>query len=318
MFFPGLKAQDPSFSQFYANPLYLNPALAGIDDCGRVMANYRNQWPSIDKGFTTYSVAADIYSNFMHGGLGLIVYNDNASGIISTLQASGIYSYHLNLSSNMQLNAGFELSYHQQKLYWEQLIFADMIDRTTGEVIPSNTLEEAPGNTNIGVADFSGGLVLGIRKKYFFGFATHHLTQPDLAYYSNNDKSSLSRKYTFHAGAEFELKQGDYKTGRGALYMLPGILYQQQLEARQLNLGLNFNYFPVSLGAWYRYNIENSDGLIFQFGIKYDRYRFGYSYDYTLSKLTNGSGGAHEVSLAVLIACNKKRNRTGAIKCPEF
>jgi hypothetical protein len=46
--------------------------------------------------------------------------------------------------------------------------------------------------------------------------------------------------------------------------------------------------------------------------------KFGYSYDLTLSKLSDGSGGAHEVSLALLIGCNKKRRRPGAIKCPEF
>ena len=29
----GVKAQDPHFSQFYANPLYTNPALAGTAVC---------------------------------------------------------------------------------------------------------------------------------------------------------------------------------------------------------------------------------------------------------------------------------------------
>ena len=39
------KAQDATFSQFYANPTYLNPALAGSGICPRVSLNYRNQWP---------------------------------------------------------------------------------------------------------------------------------------------------------------------------------------------------------------------------------------------------------------------------------
>ena len=33
-------AQDPAFSQFYANPLYLNPAFAGTNDCPRVNLNF--------------------------------------------------------------------------------------------------------------------------------------------------------------------------------------------------------------------------------------------------------------------------------------
>ncbi|WP_287060456.1 type IX secretion system membrane protein PorP/SprF, partial [Algoriphagus sp.] len=41
-------AQDPQYSQYYAAPLYLNPAMAGGELTGRVGFNYRNQWPSID------------------------------------------------------------------------------------------------------------------------------------------------------------------------------------------------------------------------------------------------------------------------------
>ncbi|EMR01654.1 type IX secretion system membrane protein PorP/SprF [Cesiribacter andamanensis] len=43
-----LFAQDPQFSQYYANPLYLNPALTGNGSAGRVGVNFRQQWPSID------------------------------------------------------------------------------------------------------------------------------------------------------------------------------------------------------------------------------------------------------------------------------
>ncbi|MBD3638978.1 MAG: type IX secretion system membrane protein PorP/SprF, partial [Crocinitomicaceae bacterium] len=35
--------QDPEFTQFYANPIYLNPAMAGTHGCPRVCINHRNQ-----------------------------------------------------------------------------------------------------------------------------------------------------------------------------------------------------------------------------------------------------------------------------------
>ena len=45
-------AQDPQFSQFYANPIYTNPAFAGSSTVGRIVANARNQWPSIAGTFS--------------------------------------------------------------------------------------------------------------------------------------------------------------------------------------------------------------------------------------------------------------------------
>ena len=198
------------------------------------------------------------------------------------------------------------------------MVFADMIDRTTGAVIPSGTVEQEPSASTLGVADFSAGLLIGIREKYFIGVAGHHLTQPELSYYSNNDKGALYRKYTVHAGAEFVLKEGEYRSDRGKMLFQPGVLVQLQQDAQQINAGFNIDYNPLTAGVWYRHNISNPDMVAALIGIKFRGLKLGYSYDFSVSKLKDGSGGAHEVSLAVMFACDKKRNRPGAIKCPEF
>ena len=54
-------AQDPNFSQFFASPLTLNPALTGkFDGVYRVAGNYRNQWPTINNAFVTKTASIDI------------------------------------------------------------------------------------------------------------------------------------------------------------------------------------------------------------------------------------------------------------------
>jgi len=54
------RAQDPNFSQFFASPLTLNPALTGkFDGSFRVAGNYRNQWPTINNAFVTKTVSVD-------------------------------------------------------------------------------------------------------------------------------------------------------------------------------------------------------------------------------------------------------------------
>ena len=69
----GVKAQDVGFSQFYANPLYLNPAFAGSKVAPRISLTYRAQWPGLVSAFTTVSASYDQYIPDLHGGIGAIV-----------------------------------------------------------------------------------------------------------------------------------------------------------------------------------------------------------------------------------------------------
>ena len=65
-----LRGQDPHFTQYYANPLYLNPAFAGSDICPRFSMNYRNQFPNFG-AYQTYSASYDQYVDAVKGGLGM-------------------------------------------------------------------------------------------------------------------------------------------------------------------------------------------------------------------------------------------------------
>src|SRR6187431_3402392 len=69
-------AQDPQFSQFYAAPLYLNPALTGATGQARAGINYRNQWPAIDANFTTMSAYFDYFIEDKSSGVGIILNRD--------------------------------------------------------------------------------------------------------------------------------------------------------------------------------------------------------------------------------------------------
>ena len=54
-----IQAQDPEFTQFYSNPIYLNPAFAGSRICPRFVMNYRNEWPNISGNFVTTAASYD-------------------------------------------------------------------------------------------------------------------------------------------------------------------------------------------------------------------------------------------------------------------
>ncbi|MEN9512181.1 MAG: hypothetical protein RLZZ370_2000, partial [Bacteroidota bacterium] len=85
-----LKAQDPELSQFYAAPMYTNPAMAGSAFCqagaaGRVALNYRNQWPSLPGTFRSFAASWDQHIPDLGGGLGIMAFRDVAgTGLLTT------------------------------------------------------------------------------------------------------------------------------------------------------------------------------------------------------------------------------------------
>jgi len=297
-------AQDPGFTQFYANPLYLNPAFAGSGMCPRICLNYRNQWPAISGTFVTYSASYDQYADAVKGGLGFLVTRDEAGqATINTTNVSGIYAYQLALSPKLSVRAGFQATYAQKALDWNKLTFGDQINPKLGFI---NNTNEVPGNNVSNNLDISSGLLL-FSKKFFGGFAMHHLTQPNESLMGGD--SRLPIKYTAHAGAMIPLG------GRGTdTYISPNIIYMQQQDFTHLNLGMYVIKGPIVGGLWYR----AQDALIALVGFQQGIYKFGYSYDITLSKLGNVSAGSHELSCSIQFKCKPVKKKFTVGNCPSF
>jgi type IX secretion system PorP/SprF family membrane protein len=133
------------------------------------------------------------------------------------------------------------------------------------------------------------------------------------------EENVLGMKYTVHAGANFTSGGGGYRSyNTTTIGVSPNVLYQQQGDFKQLNVGSYFTVDPFVAGIWYRHAFENPDAIIISLGLHYQNLRFGYSYDYGVSALGNATGGAHEISMAWIFECDKKRRNLRAIKCPSF
>ena len=317
-------AQDPQFTQFYANPLYLNPAFAGSGRCPRVGINYRNQWPSLYKAYITSSASYDQHFDAINGGIGVLVYTDKAGeGTLNTTNISGMYAYQLNLNRKLSMRFGLQASYMQKKLDFSKLTFGDMIDARFGFVYA--TQEQQPNDTK-SFMDFSAG-VLMYSSKFYGGIAANHLTQPDEAFIVAGS-SPLPMKVTAHFGALLPLS-GGYSSYRGVInrdegtFISPNILFQQQGPFNQLNFGIYMLRSPVVGGLWYRGSFGkkptlSSDSFIALIGLQKGLFKLGYSYDITVSQLSNATGGSHEVSLGIQFECRPKKKRFRAISCPSF
>ncbi len=305
-FFIGLGniyAQDPVFTQFYANPLYLNPAFAGSARCVRFNLNYRNQWPGISGTYITYSASVDGHVQALSGGLGFLATSDNAGkGTLKTTNISAIYSYSLPVNRTFSLKFGMQATFFQKSIDWSKLTFGDMIDERRGFVYSTQEEEKLENKANV---DFSAG-ILGYSEKYYAGFAVHHLTQPDEGLIG---VSKLPRKFTAHAGAVMPIGDKGNRTS-----ISPNILYQQQQDFKQLNLGLYVSKWPFVAGMWYR----TGDAMIALVGIQQHLFKIGYSYDVTVSKLTNITYGSHEISFCKQFECKPAKKKFRGDNCPSF
>ena len=304
-------AQDPAFSQFYANPLYLNPAFAGSNECPRVNLNYRDQWPGIGRTYITNSFSFDQHINALGGGIGVLVAQDRAgAGNLNTSHVTLQYSYRLKINSEFAMKAGFEASYRMINLNWGELTFGDMIDAQNG--FRYQTQEDIVNNpTTKSFPDFSAGL-LGYSKDLFFGFSAHHLTNPNQGFIS---ESELPTKITIHAGGNIEIN----KFSNNSFTLSPNFLYQSQSQFQQFNYGIYAKKGPVVGGLWARHSLKNVDSFIVMLGLIQNSFKFGYSYDITLSELKNSNTlGAHEVSFTLYMPCRSKGKSYNTISCPQF
>ncbi len=310
----GISAQDAHFSQFYANPLHLNPAFAGSERCPRVSLGYRNQWPALGPTYVTYSASYDQHVNILQGGVGLHFLSDvQGDGTITSNQINAMYSYTLPVARNFAIAAGFQASFIMKSIKWD-FIFPDMIHPLYGPIY--STQEDANlVNDHRNYFDFSVGLI-GFSESTFFGIAVHHLTEPSESFLRGSD-AVLPRKYTVHFGTDIPINHKSFR--RGELSIAPQLLFHQQGQFQQFNWGLYVNRKSIVAGFWLRQNFNfQYDSFIMLVGFRQDNIRYAYSYDMTVSRLRNSTYGAHEVSFAYVFGCRAPKNKLKIISCPSF
>ena len=303
-----VNAQDPTFTQFYANPLYLNPAFAGSHGCPRFALNYRNEWPSLSGNYVTYSASYDQYFKNISGGFGVLATHDQqGQGTINTSMLGLVYSYHLTLGRKWKMMFGARAAWYQKFLDWDKLTFGDMIDPRRGFIYATG---DVPRGGSRGFFDASAGTVI-FNKHFFAGFAAHHLNTPNESMIIGN--SPLPMRFTGHMGAEIQLgRQSKYTNGTS---IMPNVIYQYQNGFQELSVGTYVKYGAFNAGFWYR----NKDAFIMTIGVNTGKFKLGYSYDVTVSKLNNGvSGGSHEISLGLNLSCKSKPISFKTISCPSF
>ncbi|SHE77200.1 PorP/SprF family type IX secretion system membrane protein [Flavisolibacter ginsengisoli] len=320
-----LKAQDPNFSQFFASPLTLNPALTGkFDGVFRVAGNYRNQWPTINNAFTTATISMDAgilrntipdYDQF---GVGIMAFTDKSgNGVLQNNFLALSTAYHKALDENgfHQIGLGFQGTYVNKRLDIASLKFESMLrsDGFTGlmdESFSSNQIKLSYFDMNLGV--LYNGTTDG-SNNFYFGASMYHVNHPKETFKQGNylldprvtiqagGMVPVGEYNAFHFSANHSRQANATNTVIGGAYMI---------NVAQ-DLGNPTNLY---LGSWYRFG----DAIIPYVGLEFGEFQLGASYDVNTSSLkpaSNMRGGA-EISLIYI----KKHTDPNAKKlnCPKF
>jgi type IX secretion system PorP/SprF family membrane protein len=208
---------------------------------------------------------------------------------------------------------GLEAGFINPTLDWDKLVFFDQLDPEYGLVSPGGTIipsaEQRPENISRHVFDASMGIML-YSSQYYAGVSIKHLNNPDLGFFNepqNAQQRGLPMRITLHAGAEFPVGGKPPRGQKADFYWSPSVLFVKQGPFFQLNGGAILSYKQVFGGLFYRHAGANGDAVVFNLGTRFDKYRIGYSYDFTVSRLYNASGGSHEISFGVLLNPDKEK-----------
>jgi len=308
--------QDPTFSQFYANALYLSPSFAGATSEYRFALNYRNQWPAVPGVFHTYSISFDKAMPSFNSGIGVLATYDVAgSGNLSTTNIGLLYSYDFNINKELHIRPGINFKFYYLGLDINKLIFNSQI--TGSGTSPAVT---PPPFDNVADVDFATS-ALAYNERTWAGFTLDHLLTPKTSFYG--DESTVPIKFNFYGGTQI-LKKTRLKQKMQDVLSV-AINFQKQGKFYQSDLGLYYYKEPLIFGVWYRgiplVTTQAGDAIIGLIGIKTAQLHLGYSYDFTISNLIGSTGGAHEISLVYEfnhLSMGQLKKRIRAIPCPEF
>ena len=321
------KAQDPQYTQFYANQPLLNPAFTGSAVGPRVSLNYRAQWVAIPGSFRQNAISYDQPIGASSHGLGGIIHSDRAGeGNLSKTFVNVNYSYAINFGrrgheKTIRLGLGGGLEH--TSIDFNNLRFSDQIDQREGFIYAT---QEAPPGFGPPAFDAHFGAAY-YNQHAWLGFSVHHLTEPTQSRLSGvrTADNTLPRKYTFTGGVRIPVGP---MNDPEQVTISPAFVFMNQRNFNQMNFGTYVSIEPMVFGVWWRSNFNNfngdlvsSDALAGLIGFKEGIFSVGYSYDYTVSQLTNGiSGGSHEIAVIMEFEQNPRRRRLKHrnLPCPRF
>lgn len=289
--------QDKMFSQYMFNMMALNPAYAGSRDVLSMSALYRNQWSGIPGGPQTATFTADMPLNNERIGVGLQLYGDKA-GVIQETGAFASYAFRIRVGAKSTLALGLQAgaSSYQANL-------TEVRTSADGQIDPAFA-----SNISKILPNFGTGIYLSNDRTYL-SISVPRLIKNRLSDYNVGSIRSVQARQAYVAAG--------FVVGLSPVVKMKPSFLVKYAEGAPLGFDANINFWfadRIALGAsirrhqfssWSTYTTDAVVGLL-EVQLT-DQFRFGYSYDRTLSQLQSVAPSSHEIMLRYELGFGKNR-----------
>ena len=296
----GVKAQqDPAYSMYMFNGLFINPAYAGSQEVISMMGIYRAQWVGLEGAPNTANISIHSPLRQDQYALGLVLSDDHL-GLSNTFNVTPSFAYRLRLPGQNRLSFGVQASF----AYYHQ---------DNGSAVTNNGSDPAfQSNQNLFVPNVGFG-IYAYGKRYYIGISAPHLLPSSLrgstGVIPNEDIAKLYNQYIFTAG---------YVIGKdpAIVKFRPTILvkWQQGMPKGIPQIDLSPALLFVDrlwLGLTYRTGgdvsyVGQAIIIFAQFKVT-PQLQIGYAYDAEMTSLRHYTSGSHEIMLGYDFWYDKKR-----------
>lgn len=314
-------AQDIHWSQFFANPVFQNPANAGnFEGDLRFVGNFRDQWRAVSVPFQTLSLSVDGKPyNYRNIGLGGLFFHDiSGDGTLRTveLQMNASYTIKLTKDSSHIFRPGINFGMNHRQINWNALKFGNQFNgQQYDPSIPNNENYITNRKTNFSLG--LGGIYqfnIEKRKQVTVGISAYNLNRPNQGFYGTpiprDIRLNIFASGTHPLGFDWDI--------------LPSVQFNIQGKYREFIIGSQVKYTLVNrlsqyralyAGLWYR----NKDSGYISVGMDYQSWFFGLSYDINFSSLTVASRARGGMEFAVrYILFRFKPKKVVHRVCPDY
>jgi type IX secretion system PorP/SprF family membrane protein len=293
--------QDPQFTQYMFNNLYVTPAYAGVEGVTQVTVFHRSQWLGYESSFGDGGAPTTQMINFttpiykLKSGFGFYATSDRL-GPQTNNEIQAMYAYHLGVKDNklsFAIKAG---------------VYSVTVNGTHYRYIQEGDRLIVTGKESQIRPDLGFGLFYR-SEKYYAGFGVNHLMKSEFDFGIDESRNALENHMNFTAGYFYEVNFD--------LKLNPTIIVKTDFKEYSFDFGA-IATFKDKMWGGLSFRQSEAVNLLLGYGFLKDRsLKFGYAIDVVVIDQKAKENFSHELMLSYQLPVNPGSGKK-VVRTPRY